>query len=892
MTGLRILIARVGELFGKRRLEEDLDNEVRTHIEMLAEENRRRGMTPEEARLAARRSFGGVDRAKEQCRDVWGVRMASEFTQDLRYGWRQLRRNPGFTIVAVLTLAVGIGANTAIFSVINTLFLHPPGVQDPQSIVAVRAKYDKLGLRSIVISAPDFASIRDSRKIFSAAALESTSSFNYTAGDWPQRLVGAKVSWQWFNVFGARPMLGRTFTPEEDQPNANHEVVLSYDAWQRWFGSDRGVVGRAIQLNEQSYKVIGVMGPQFRWPPSVDLWTPIGLAPAAFSLNNTFNENYLSVARLQPNVTFAQASAYVGVLVKRVVDDPRASFAKDAGWGVFLMPVTEFLYGNLRTPILVLAAAVGFVLLIVCANIAGLLLARSTGRGRELAIRTALGASRVRLVRQALVESALLAAGGIAAGLLFASFGVHALALIAPKELGAGTAFPLDGHVLLFAVALGAVAVFLFGFIPAWHMAHVEPYQVLRSTGRTTAGGHGRHRLRSMLVVGELALGLILLAGTGLLLESLGQIMTVNPGFQPKGVMTAGLTLPNSQYNTEAKQYAFFRSVLDNLSHQPGVTAVGAGNPVPFTGGNPSASFQIEGQALAPGNPGPHGNVRYVTAGYFKAIGIPLLEGRLFSQSDSLGSEPVAVIDRNLARQYWPHQNPIGQKIRSGQKSSWATIVGIVGHIRFNQLAGEEAGSNISESGAKGAYYYPLFQHKASYGYLVLKSGGSPTTQADMIRRAVHAVDANQPISGVKTMDERIAASLGPQRFATRLLAVFAALAVLLSAIGLYGLMSHSVAQRTGEIGVRIALGATSANVLQLFIKEGFRLAVAGIVIGIAGALVLSRFLGSLLYGVKSTDPVTFAGVSLLLSVVAILACYIPARRASRVDPIVTLRYE
>ncbi|HEV2247629.1 MAG TPA: ABC transporter permease [Terriglobia bacterium] len=812
--------------------------------------------------------------------------------QDLKYGLRMLARNPGFTAVAVLTLALGIGANTAIFSVINALFLHPPGLPNPDRVVAVRGKYDKLGLKSIVISAPDFAGIRDSKKIFVAAAIESESDFNYAAGDWPQRLQGAMVSWQWFDVFGARPFLGRIFTPAEDQPNANHEVVLAYGAWQRWFGGDKGVVGRTIQLNQQPFKIIGVMGPEFRWPDSADLWTPIGLAPDAFSPNNTFNESYFAVARLQPNVTLAQASAYIGVLVRRVVEDPRSTYAKDSGWGVFILPLVDFIYGDLRTPVLILAGAVGLVLLIVCANIAGLLLARATGRGRELAVRAALGASRKRLVRQALAESALLSVAGILLGLLVAGLGINALMLIAPKELLAAGSFPLDWHVLIFTVGLGAAAVFLFGLMPAWQMSRVEPYRALRGSERTTAGGRQRHRLRSFLVIGELAMGLVLLAGTGLLLQSLKQILTVNPGFQPNGVMTAGLSLPDKQYSTKEKQFAFFRTVMDSLSHAPGVRAAGAGFPVPFTGGNASASFQIEGRPTGPGDPGPHGNIRYVTGGYFTALGIPLLEGRFFDQNDRLGSEPVAVIDKNLAREYWPNQNPIGQKIRNGRNDPWATVVGIVGHIRFNQLAGEESGSNISESAGKGVYYYPLFQKEAPYGYFIVKSSGGAAAQADLVRRAVRSVDANQPVSDVKTMDERIASSLAPQRFAATLLAVFAALAVLLAALGLYGLMSHSVAQRTSEIGIRMALGATRGGVLSLFVQEGLRLVLAGLAIGIAGAFVLARFLASLLYGVKPTDPVTFVAVSLILTAVALAACFIPARRAAKVDPMVALRYE
>jgi putative ABC transport system permease protein len=815
------------------------------------------------------------------------------FWQDLRYGLRALAKSPGFAAIAILTLALGVGANTAIFSVVNGLFLHPPGVTAPGRVVVQRVRYLKLGLLNIVVSVPDFARVRDSKQVFQSAALEDGSDFNYSTGDFPERLRGARVSWQWFDVFGAKAILGRVFTPEEDKPNANHEAVLAYPAWQRWFGGDPGVVGRSIRLNEQDYHVIGVMGRGFDWPnPQTDLWTPLGLAPGEFDTQNTFNENYFAVARLRPGISFAKASAYVSLLSHQFSDDRVKKYATDSQWGMFLMPLTTFVFGDLRTPILILGGAVAFVLLIACANIAGLLLAKAAGRSKELAVRAALGASRKRLIAQTLSENVVLGLLGIAAGLALARGGIHALLLAAPKDLDAGAlAFPLDGYVLGFTIIVGLVAVLIFAAAPAWHMSRSDPYDALRESGRSTTASRARHRFRSFLVAGEIALGLVLLAGTGLLLKSLARIGEVNPGFQPHGVMTAGLSLPPTSYDKPEKQIAFFQNVLDHLSSAPGVTAAGAGFPLPFTGSNSSASFSIEGRTVPPGDPGPWGNVRYVTPGYFTALGIPLQRGRLFADSDRTGSQPVAIVDENLARQYWPNENPIGKEIRRGNQP-WSVIVGVVRHIRFNQLAGEDSSSEGAQSSAAGVYYFPIYQSRAPYGFLIARTSGNPAPLGDVIRRAVRDVDANQPVSDVKGMDERIAESLGPQRFAASLLAVFAVLATLLAAIGLYGLVSYGVTQRTNEVGIRMALGANPAHILRMVLGESARIAAIGAGAGIAAGLILTRAMRGVLYGVSSYDPVSFGGAALLLIVIALVASYIPARRATRVDPMVALRYE
>jgi predicted permease len=884
---------RLRSLFRKKRVDQELSEEIRFHLDRLIEQNVGKGMHLEEAHDAALRELGAIEQIKEECRDMRRVNFIQDLRQDVRYGLRQLQRNPGFTAVAVLTLALGIGANTAIFSVVNALFLHPAGVVHPEQVVVQRVRYLKIGLNNIQVSVPDFAQMHDSMRIFASAALEQEGDFNYTAGDYPVDLNGALVSWEWFGVFGAKPILGRAFTAAEDQPNANHEIVLSYGAWERWFGSNPNAIGRTIQLNEQPYRIIGVMGRGFHWPnPKTDLWVPLGLPPGKYAVDNTFNEAYLAVARLQPGVTFAQANAYMAVLSKRYANTRVKTFAEASQWSMFLMPFAGYVFGDLRTPILILGAAVGFVLLIACANIAGLLLAKGAGRSKELALRAALGASRKRLMAQALGESVLLGILGILGGLLLAQTGLRALLFAAPRDLGTGLALPLDSYVLGFTALVGIVAVLIFGSAPAWHMSRVSAYDALREAGRSSTGSRGRQNFRAWLVAGELALGLVLLAGTGVLLKSLARIADVNPGFNPHGVMTAALSMPNQQYNTPTKQHAFFRAVLDRLERTPGIEHAAAGNLIPFVGANSSASFAIEGKPSPPGSPGPHGDIRFVTPGYFSTLGIPLLKGRLFTEDDRKSSQLVAVIDDNLARQYWPNENPIGQKIRGGSDNGWYTIVGIVGHIRFTTLVGEESSSSMSQSGSKGVYYYPTYQNAVSGGFLIAKSRGSTASAEAAIRQAVHSVDPNLPVSDMMPMDARIAESLGPQRFAANLLAVFAGLAILLAAVGLYGLISYSVAQRTGEFGIRIALGARPSQVLSLVLKQGAKLGLIGAALGAGAGIILMRAIQGVLYGVSFADPLSFIGAAILLVLIALTACYIPALRAAKVDPMVALRYE
>jgi predicted permease len=803
----------------------------------------------------------------------------------MRYAVRALLKTPAYTLVALITLALGIGANTAIFSVVNQVLLNPGGISDPSRIVSLRVKYDKLALRNIGVSIPDFADVLNSAQQFESAALIDTGDFNYTGSGVPERLNGASVTYRWFDVFGARPKLGRIFQAEEDKPNANREVVLSFAAWKRLYGEDSAVVGRSIELNQTPYRIVGVMGAEFRWPVDIDLWVPLGLPADQYSENNRFNESYQAVARLRPGISLASANAFVGVLSNRVkaAGDRHAAFAKDSAWGMFLLPFTDFIAGDTRTPMLVLLGAVGFVMLIACANIAGLMLARASGRTRDMAVRAALGASRWELIRQSFCESMVLAAGGAAAGLGLALAGVRGLLALAPEGLPAAVSARLDAPALAFAVAIAAAAGVLFGVAPAWQVSRMNQFELLKEGGRANSAGLARQQLRSSLVVAEVALALVLLVGAGLFLRSLAALEDVNPGFQTAGVITGGLALPHQRYDTDAKQLAFYRAVLDNLSATPGVGAVAAGVPLPFSGNAGSASFEIDGRPSPPGDPGPHGDTGAVSGDYFTALKIPIRQGRVFTDLDRADTQPVAVIDDVLARQYWPGQNPVGQHIRRGNRASWATIVGVVGHVKHSDLAGEDV---------KGKYYFPLFQMPVPFMSFVVRAPSDPARFSTALRDAVRAVDPTQPISQVRLMTAMVNNSLAPRRFVVSVLGVFAGMALLMALIGLYGVISYAVTQRTQELGVRMALGAQPVEILRMVLGQGMKLAGLGAAIGLVVSFAIGRLLQSQLFHVSAFDPLTFALMAAALVAAALLASYIPARRATRVDPMVSLRYE
>jgi predicted permease len=801
---------------------------------------------------------------------------------DLLYTLRGLAKSPGFTLAVALSLALGIGANAAIFSVINGLLFHPTGTNNPETLVAPRVSYKTLNLNKISMSATDFADIRDNGQTFSKAAMADFNGFNYTGGDSPERLQGALVTWQWFDVFGSNALFGRTFRAEEDQPGANHVAVLSFRTWKRLFGSDRAILGRTIELNKTPYRVIGIMPSDFRWPSEADIWVPIGLPPQAYGLDNRFNENYFVVARLASDVSYMRAVSAVKRLSKRVLDE--VPFARGSQWSMVIEPLTEYAAGDLKKPAFILLCAVAFVLLIACSNIAGLMLVRSTARARELAIRMALGASRLDLISQALIETSLLTLAGTVLGFA-AAFGIlRALLSLARVQLATELVIHIDGHVLAFTVGAGFVSALIFGLMPTWHVSRLgQHYDQLKEGGRSDTEGHHRQTLRSVLVAGQIALALVLLFGAGLLLKTLVKLRNVNAGFDGRGVLTASVALPVTQYSGAEKQIAFLHAVLEHLKRTPQVVSAAAVNSVPFSGGDPTASFGIEGRVVPLGDPGFHGSARSASPEYFKALKVPLLAGRYFNDSDRKDGQPVAIIDADLARRYWPNQNPIGQRLRRGTRQPWATIVGIVGHVKQTSLAADAG---------RGAYYFCLYQQPGPEMILVARGASSAVSINEAIRNAVRAVDPAQAVFDVKTMLERIALALGPQQFAARILIVFAAAALVLAAIGLYGVISYNVTRRTREIGIRTALGAERTRIIALVMGHALRLVSIGLLAGFIAAAVLGRFASSQLFQVSPADPEIFAITAFVLAVVAMLATFMPAWRASRVDPITALRDE
>jgi len=805
---------------------------------------------------------------------------------DLRYTFRQLRKSPGFTTTAILTLALGIGANIAVFSVINASLLNPSGVPHPDQVVAIRAKYSVGDLGNINISPPDFADAVAGKNIFTSAAVMQNDAFNYTGnGSTPERIAGALVSWQWFDVFWARPQLGRVFRPEEDQRGANHEVILSDSAWKRRFGGAPGVIGRTILLNAESYQVVGVMGPDFNWPNQAELWAPRALPLASYSDSKLrHNEFLFCAARLRPGVTNAQANAYLALRSSQEIALEGSGYSQAAGWGMFSMPLIDFVAGDLRKPLFLLLAAVICVLLIACANIAGLQLARASGKQREVSIQIALGVSRARLIRSALLESLVLASGGVICGLVIARTAVPLLLLLAPTSLAHNIAIHVGWPILAFVIVVGAACVLFCGVAPAWQMTHSRWFQSLQEGGRSETTGRGRQHLRSALVVTEIAMAMLLLFGAGLLVRSLLQVQQLETGFRPQGLMSASVSLPRTIYNDDEKQAAFFTAAEDQLKNAPGVSSAAFADSVPFDNNGGSSSFRIKGKTVAPDEPSPHGNVRAISPDYFATLGIPLVRGRFFSSGDRLKTERVAIIDETLARRYWPNEDPLGQYINFGDKSPQMQIVGLVKHAKTSSLEADNT---------EGYYYLPISQVPQQMASIVVRSRGvAPESLASSMQNAVRAVDASLPLYDFKSMSQRVDESLTGRRFLVLLLSAFAGLALLLAAVGLYGVISYSVRMRTRELGIRMALGAQRTDILRMVLGKGMQLASLGLLLGLFATVAVGRVLSSLLYRVSLLNPLTLLVTAVLLASTVLFACYVPARRAARSEPTRALRYE
>ncbi len=889
MRWLNILAARLRALMGREAVIRDIDEEMRAHVEMATEANVARGMSPSEARRAARLSFGNFDSLRDVAYGVRGGGVMETFLQDVRYGARVLAKHKAFTFVAVLTLALGIGANTAIFSVVNELLLRPLPFRDAERLVMLW-EVSPNGRRQNTTSRANYLGWREQSTSFEEMAAFSDQRLSMTGGGGDPEEVSVQLATpELFRVLGVEPVLGHGLTPDGASPAAP-EVVLSHGLWQRQFGGDPQVLGKPITLNGVACTVVGVMPAGFQWhirsrsgtARPAEIWTRLSMNLEGPE-SNARGRFLSAVARLKPGVSQAQAEAEMKTIMARLEQDA-PQFNKGSGSEV--IPLREQFVGNVRPALLILLGAVGFVLLIACANVANLMLSRAAAREKEIAVRTALGASRTRVVRQLLTESLLLALMGSGVGLLVAWWGIGALVAISPRDLvnlqGVGINLTVLGWTLAVSLLTGVV----FGIAPALEATRLNLNDSLKEGGKGSGGQSARSgRLRSALVVAEVALALVLLASAGLMVKSFGRLQNINTGFETENILTMVVSLPGGKYKEDAQLVNFFRQATERVRSLPGVRAAGMVNFLPLYGGlGSSTGFKIEGQPAPPPGEGPSTNVRVADRGYFGAMGIPLLRGRNFTDAEDAEARRVIIISESLARKYFPGEDALGKRLDVAmfEKPTPAEIVGVVGDVRYDSLTDE----------AEPTVYFPHPELTYPFMTLVVRTSGDPAEITPAVRGELRAIDPDQPVSDVRTMEQVMADTVGRARFNTLLFTLFAALALILAAVGIFGVMNYSVTLRTREIGLRMALGAQPARVLMLVLRQGLLLTLVGIGLGLAGALALTRVMSSLLFGVEATDPLTFAAIVVLLAVVSLVACYIPARRATRIDPLIALRYE
>jgi putative ABC transport system permease protein len=869
----------------RKRMLNELDEDIQEHIARETQDNLDRGMSPEEARYAAMRKFGNVMQVKEEARDVWNLLWLEQLLEDMRFGLRLLRKNPGFTLVAILTLALGIGANAAVFSVVYAVLLRPLPYKDPASLLVLHETTPKVG--DVSVSFPNFIDWRAASRTFRQMAAVQAVDFNLAGVTQPENISGDAVSPNFLSMMGVRPFLGRDFDASEEKPGTAPVLLLSFSLWQSHLGGDPNAVGKTITLDGRSFTIVGVLPPNYRSLDTTDVMLPIGVW--ATDNSGAIKErgergDMVVIGRLAAGAGFGQARAEMeGIAARLAIEYP----GSNDQFSVKLQPIRQAFVGDMKTAILVLFGAVLFVLLIACANVANLFLVRGASRTKEIALRIAFGASRGRIIRQMLTESLILACFGGVVGVGLALGGIRGMARLIPGDMLSGATVNLNGAVLLFVAGVVALAAFIFGLAPALHSTKPDVQSELKEGGRSSGGGVAQNRLRGALAVAEISLALVLLIGAGLMMKSLYRLLEVDPGFRPERVLTMGMDLRAQQYSEDPAVLNFWQQLIDRVSALPGVQSAAVGTVIPLTDSHSRSDVTIEGMDLpTPGN-FPHPDVHIVSPGYITALGIPLLRGRTFTDQDNEKAPLAGMINAMVARRFFPNEDPIGKRFMFGHPSAanppkWYTVVGVVSDTRLYGLANP----------ARLEVYVPFRQNPRNSMALVVKSGADPASLTSAIRDAVQSIDKDQPVFAVSTMQELVSNSVATRRMTLVLLGLFSGLALVLGAIGIYGVISYSVAQRTHEIGIRMALGAPRADVFRLVVGEGVKLAGAGITIGIAAAFGLARLLSSLLYGISATDFETFLGVAVLLALVALVACYVPARRAMRVDPTVALRYE
>jgi putative ABC transport system permease protein len=802
--------------------------------------------------------------------------------KDLRFGVRTLLRSPAVTALALLTLALGIGANTAIFSVVSGVLLEPLAFPRPDELVVVIDSAPKLGFPQFSASPPNFKDWREQNQVFSSLDAMARGRFTLTAkGAQPQAVAGAEVTGDFFRTLGVRPHLGRLLAPADDRPGGERVAVLSHELWHRRFGGDPGIVNRRITIDGRAHTVVGVAPPALKFPRQSELWVPLALD---FSKSSR-GAHYLSVVgRLKPGVSLERAQTDLSAIARRLeLQYP----AQNTDWGVVLTRLRDVMVRDIRPALTMLQRAVWVVLLIACANVANLLLARMGSREREIAVRTALGAGRLRLARQIIAESVILFAAGGALGLLVALWGTRTLVALNPDAIPRAEGIGIDARVLVYTLLISVATGVVFGLVPALSAIGGRLSGALKEGGRAMAGGRRGNLVRDVLVIGEVALALMLLVGAGLLIQSFARLQSVDPGFKPRGVITAQVSLPAVKYPDDPRQAAFFQHALERIRSLPGVQHAASIYPLPLSSGSGfQLSFVVAGRPVPKPGEEQSAHVRFISPDYFRTMEIPALKGRAFTEQDGIDDQRVAVVNREMASRIWPGADPLGQRLTFGDPTQptakWMTVVGVVGDVRGSNLGNE----------SEMELYCSQYQNPSSEAALVVRTAADPLSLVAPIRRALQEIDGDLPLDKVQTMEQVVSSSLAQNRVKTVLLGIFAALALVLAAVGVYGLVSFSVAQRTHEIGIRIALGARRVEVLAMIIRQGMKLIAIGLAVGLGGAFASSRLLADQVFKVSVVDPLTYIGVPVVLTAVALLANWLPARRATRVDPLAALRSE